>query len=80
MSEQKPLRHQDLENLRHLNECRYWLGVTGGFRANVDALIARLAAQRGKAAAERVREGMREVYAMKKSAAEALDEIPRKVQ
>lgn len=74
------LRKQDIENLRHFHECRYWLGVTGGFRANVDALIARLATHRGKAAAERVREGMREVYAMRKSAAGAIDAILREPQ
>ena len=71
-----PYQHRETEeNLRHFHECRYWLAVTGGFRANVDALIARLAQHRGKAAAERVREGMREVYVMKKAAAAALDEM-----
>lgn len=47
------------EQYRHECEARFWLSETGGNPALVDALMERITKKRGKAAAERLREGMR---------------------
>ena len=44
---------------RHEAECRYWLAVTGGDLLKVNDAMDRIAQKRGKAAADRVRGGMR---------------------
>jgi hypothetical protein len=50
------------EQYRHECECRHWLSWTGGNKPMIDDLIARIAKQRGQAAADRLRDGMREEY------------------
>lgn len=52
----------DTESRRAACEARYWLRVTKGKRAAVEALMARISARRGKAAANKLREAMRHEY------------------
>ena len=48
------------EQHRHECECRHWLRRGYTTRAKVDDLHARIAAKRGKAAADRLIQGMRD--------------------
>lgn len=50
------------EQWRHECECRDWIRDGYTTKARVDDLIRRISAKRGRKAAERVREGMREQY------------------
>ena len=56
------------EAYRHQCECRYWLKVTGGNPDRVNELIKRIAGRRGKVAAEKLLNGMREQYKLDRSA------------
>lgn len=56
----------DSEQFRHACECKFWLAETGGDPAKVADLMIRITAKRGKAAAERLRDGMREQYKIAK--------------
>lgn len=56
------------EAWRHECECRDWLRRGYTRKADVDALIGRIAKIRGREAAERLREGMREEYAKQRQA------------
>jgi hypothetical protein len=51
---------------RHECECRYWLRITKGNRKEVDDLMVRIARAQGQAAADRLRQGMREMYRREK--------------
>lgn len=55
---------------QHRRECeaRYWLQQTGGRKAEVDDLIARITARRGKDAAEQLRQDMRDQWQAGKQA------------
>lgn len=57
------------EQHRHQCECAYWLKMTSGDKALVDDLIERVAIKRGHAAADRLRQGMREERQKQKGAA-----------
>lgn len=50
------------EPSRHANEVAYWLDAGYTSRAQVDELIARVAEHRGREAAEKLRQGMREEW------------------
>ena len=49
---------------QHRRECeaRYWLQQTGGRKAEVDALIGRIEARRGKQAAQQLLSDMRKEW------------------
>jgi len=49
----------DTEQFRAAAEARFWNSVTKGNRAEVDALMERIAKKRGQPAADRLRELMR---------------------
>ena len=50
------------EDARHRAECRYWLDRGYTTRDLVTGLLSRITAKRGKAAAEKLRQGMREEW------------------
>jgi len=56
----------DDERRRHTAECKYWLSVTRGKKAAVDELLLRIASKRGKAAADKLRDGMRDEWKREK--------------
>lgn len=52
----------DSEKFRRECEAREWLKRTGGKREAVEALLKRIEAKRGRAAADQLRQDMREAY------------------
>ena len=52
----------DVEQHRHECECRYWLDETGGNRPLVKELIDRIEKKRGRAAANRLYQGMKDEW------------------
>ena len=50
------------EQHRHKCECRYWNSVTKGKRSAVDEVIERIAKKRGRAAADKLLDGMRKEW------------------
>ena len=50
------------EQYRRETEARYWLQQTGGRKAEVDALIGRIEARRGKQAAQQLLSDMRKEW------------------
>lgn len=59
LSAMEKLTETEWERQRHEAECAYWLDAGYVTRRQVDQLIERIAQKRGRAAAERLRDGMR---------------------
>lgn len=58
----------DSEQFRHECECKYWLDVTGGDKLEIENLMERITKKRGQAAADRLRQGMRDEFLRRRSA------------